>query len=253
MACRGLIILAVVCGLALAAQAAERREVIVFAAASLTDALRDIGKDFESGGGKVKFSFAASSLLARQIEAGAEADIFFSADTEWMDYLDQRKFTVGESRRDLLSNRLVLIAPVGSTLVLKIEPGFPLAKALGDGRLAIAEPDTVPAGKYAKAALTRLGVWDSVAGKLASAENVRAALMYVARGEAPLGIVYVTDAKAEPKVKTIDTFPADTHAPIVYPAALIARSITSEAKAFFAYLGSSRAKAVFARYGFVVK
>jgi molybdate transport system substrate-binding protein len=196
------------------------RDVTVFAAASLTNALQDIGRDYEaSGGGKVKFSFAASSLLARQIEAGAHADMFFSADVEWMDYLAERKLIKAATRRDVLSNRLVLIAPAGSTMALKIEPGFALAAALGDSRLALADPDTVPAGKYAKAALTTLGVWDAVANKIARAENVRAALAYVARGEALLGIVYETDAKAEPKVRTVDVFPADTHPAIVYPVA----------------------------------
>jgi len=250
---RGSAFAAALCVLAIGALAAEQPDVTVFAATSLTNALQDIGKDFEAnGGGKVKFSFAASSLLARQIEAGAEADVFFSADAEWMAYLDQRKLIVSGSRRDLLSNRLALVAPAESAITLKIEPGFPLAKALGDGRLAIAEPETVPAGKYAKAALTKLGVWDSVSGKLAPAENVRAALMYVARGEAMLGIVYTTDVKAERKVKTVDTFPADTHPAIVYPAALTGTA-KDEAKAFFAVLGGAKAKDVFVRYGFVVK
>lgn len=232
------------------AEAAER-EVTVFAAASLTNALQDVAKDYEaSGGAKVKFSFAASSLLARQIEAGAAADIFFSADTGWMDYLAERKLIQTATRRDLLSNRLVLIAPAGSTVALTIAPGFALAAALGDSRLALADPDTVPAGKYAKAALTTLGVWDSVAGKIARAENVRAALAYVARGESLLGIVYETDAKAESKVRTVDTFPADTHGPIVYPVALTASADGAEPKAFLAYILSDKAAAVFKRYGF---
>jgi molybdate transport system substrate-binding protein len=225
----------------------------VYAAASLTNALQDVVRDYEAaGGGKVKFSFAASSLLARQIEAGADADVFFSADSEWMDYLAERKLIRTATRRDVLSNRLVLIAPAGSTVALTIAPGLALAAALGDSRLAVADPDTVPAGKYAKAALTALGVWPSVADKLARAENVRAALAYVARGEAALGIVYATDAKAELKVRVVDTFPADTHPAIVYPAALTASADGSEAKAFLAYIVSDKAAAVFKRYGFSV-
>ena len=229
------------------------RDVTVFAAASLTNALQDVAKDYEaSGGGKVKFSFAASSLLARQIEAGADADVFFSADTEWMDYLAARKLIRTGTRRDALSNRLVLIAPAGSTVALSIAPGFAIAAALGDSRLALADPDTVPAGKYAKAALTKLGVWDAVANKIARAENVRAALAYVARGEASLGIVYETDAKAEAKVRTVDTFPADTHPAIVYPVALTASANGSDAEAFLAYILSAKAAAVFKRHGFSV-
>lgn len=229
------------------------RDVTVFAAASLTNALQDIGKDYEaSGGGNVKFSFAASSLLARQIEAGADADLFFAADAEWMDYLAERKLIRTATRRNVLSNRLVLIAPAGSTVALTVAPGFTLAAALGDSRLALADPDTVPAGKYAKAALTALGVWPSVASKLARAENVRAALAYVARGESALGIVYATDAKAEPKVKTVDTFPADTHPAIVYPVALTTNADGPQARAFLAYIVSDKAAAVFRRHGFQV-
>lgn len=229
------------------------RDVTVFAASSLTNALQDVAKDYgASGGGKVRFSFAASSLLARQIEAGADADVFFSADAEWMDYLAARKLIRTGTRRDALSNRLVLIAPAGSTVALSIAPGFAIAAALGDSRLALADPDTVPAGKYAKAALTKLGVWDAVANKIARAENVRAALAYVARGEASLGIVYETDAKAEAKVRTVDTFPADTHPAVVYPVALTASANGSDAEAFLAYILSAKAAAVFKRHGFSV-
>lgn len=249
---RLLVILLSVLTAAPGATSAER-EVTVFAAASLTNALLDIGKDYEaSGGGKVKFSFAASSLLARQIEAGADADLFFSADVEWIDYLAARKMILTATRRDVLSNRLVLIAPAGSTVSLTIAPRFGLAAALGDSRLALADPDTVPAGRYAKAALTALGVWPSVASKLARAENVRAALAYVARGEAALGIVYSTDARAESKVRVVDVFPADTHPAIVYPVALTASADGPEAKAFLAYIVSDKAAAVFKRYGFSV-
>jgi molybdate transport system substrate-binding protein len=239
-------------GMSAGAQAAERA-LTVYAAASLTNALQDVGNDFRAVHGEaVKFNFASSSLLARQIEAGAEADIFFSADVPWMDYLDEKRLLRAGSRRDVLSNSLVLIAPHDARVRLKIVPGFALAAALGSGKLALADPDTVPAGRYAKAALTKLGAWDAVAGKLAPAENVRAALSYVARGEAPLGIVYATDAKLEPKVKIVDTFPAGSHPPIVYPVALTARAKSAEAKAFVAYIFSEKGAAVFTRYGFRV-
>jgi molybdate transport system substrate-binding protein len=232
---------------------AEPREVTVYGAASLTNALQDIGAKFSAGGGaKVKFSFAASSLLARQIEAGADADIFFSADTEWMTYLADRRLIQTATRKDVLGNHLVLVAPTNSTVVLDIKPGFPLAQALGDGRLAIADPDSVPAGKYARQALTSLGVWGSVAERLVRAENVRVALTYVARGEAPLGIVYETDAKAEPKVKVAGTFPDDSHEPIVYPAALTVHGTSGEAKAFLSFVQGGEAADVFRHYGFVV-
>jgi len=229
------------------------RDVMVFAAASLTNALQDIGKDYEtSGGGRVKFSFAASSLLARQIEGGAAAELFFSADAEWMDYLAERELIQAATRRDVLSNRLVLIAPAGARVALKIAPGFAIAAALGDSRLALADPETVPAGRYAKAALTALGVWASVADRLARAENVRAALAYVARGESALGIVYETDARAEPKVRVVDVFPADTHPRIVYPLALTQGGTSAEARAFLSYILGQKAAAVFKRHGFTV-
>jgi molybdate transport system substrate-binding protein len=169
-----------------------------------------------------------------------------------MDYLDQRKLITAGTRRDLLSNRLVLIAPNASTVALKIAPNFPLARALGDSRLALADPDTVPAGKYAKAALVKLGVWDSVLAKVVRAENVRVALAYVARGEAALGIVFATDAKVERKVKLVDIFPADTHPPIVYPVALTATGDGAEARAFLAFIVGEEAAAVFRRHGFSV-
>jgi molybdate transport system substrate-binding protein len=178
--------------------------------------------------------------------------LFFSADAEWMDYLEQRKLIHAETRRDLLSNGLVLIAPKESVVALKIEPNFPLAEALGDGRLALADPDTVPAGKYAKAALMKFGVWDSVLAKVVRAENVRVALAYVARGEAALGVVYTTDAQAEARVKTIDTFPANSHPPIVYPVALTAAAESADAKAFFNFVIGEEAAVVFRRHGFTV-
>jgi len=240
------------CVMAAAALCAERG-VTVFAASSLTDALQDAGRDFEAASGtKVTFSFAGSSLLARQIEAGADADIFFSADVAWMDYLQQRKLIRAASRRDVLSNRLALIAPAGSTVGLQIKNGFGLAAALGDGKLALADPETGPAGRYAKAALTTLGVWDAVAPKVVRAENVRVALAYVARAEAELGIVYATDAKAEPGVRVVDLFPSNTHPRIVYPAALTAHGSSAEARAFFVYMIGEKAAATFERYGFAV-
>ena len=236
-----------------AANADTPRELTIYGAASLTNALQDIGTAFAAGGGaKVKFSFAASSLLARQIEAGAPADMFFSADTEWMTYLADRNLIQPATRKDVLSNRLVLIGPASSTIALEIKPGFALAQALGEGRLAVADPDSVPAGKYARQALTTLGVWGSVAERLVRAENVRVALTYVARGEAPLGIVYETDARAEPKVKIIGTFPENSHLPIVYPVALTAGATSAEARAFLAYVEGPQAAEVFRHYGFIV-
>lgn len=233
--------------------ASEPREVTVYAAASLTNALQELGQSFEAERRvKVKFSFAASSLLARQIEAGAEADVFVSADSEWMDYLAGLNLIQPATRKNILSNKLVLIAAKDNLVALKIAPGFPLAKALGDGRLAVADPETVPAGRYARAALSSLGVWTSVAERVARAENVRVALTYVARGEAPLGIVYATDAKAEPKVRVVDTFPADSHPPIVYPAALTKRGTSADARAFLDHMKSAKAAEIFRTFGFDV-
>jgi molybdate transport system substrate-binding protein len=243
----------IACLFALAAHTAAARDVTVYAAASLTGALQEVGDGFTAKGGpKIKFSFAASSLLARQIEAGAEADVFVSADSEWMNYLADRNLIQTASRKDVLSNRLVLISAQNNPIRLKIAPNFPLLQALGDGRLAVADPDSVPAGRYAKSALTSLGVWGTVAERLVRAENVRVALTYVARGEAPLGIVYETDAKAEPKVKVVDVFPADSHLPIVYPFALTQSGTSAEAKAFLDYTKSAKAADVFRKYGFSV-
>ncbi len=187
---------------------AHAADITVFGAASLADALNEIAGNYEKQSGKtVAVSLAASSALARQIEASGGADIFISADEAWMDYLDNKGLIAPASRKNLLGNRLVLIAPADSTANIAITSRFDLKGALGGGRLAVADPDSVPAGKYGKEALTKLGVWDSVSANLASAENVRVALAYVARGEAPLGIVYETDAKAEPKVKIAGIFP----------------------------------------------
>lgn len=238
--------------LALAPMAARAAEVTVFAAASLTDALNEIGKSWQQKTGHTAaFSFAASSVLARQIENSAGADVFISADSDWMDYLDNRGLIAHDTRRNLLGNHLVLIAPASSAVKLTIAPRFDLAGALGGGRLAIADPDSVPAGKYAKSSLTSLGVWNAVVDHLAQAENVRVALAYVARGEAPLGIVYTTDAMSEPKVKIVGTLPENSHPPIVYPAALT-KDAKPFAKAFLDYLDGPDARAVFRKDGFVI-
>lgn len=227
--------------------------VVVFAAASLKNALDRIAKDWEGKTGKkTTLSFAASSAIAKQIEAGAPADLFISADLKWMDWAAERNLIDAASRKTLLGNALVLIAPKDSTATLKIEKGFALAEALGDERLAMGEPGSVPAGVYGKAALTHLGVWDAVSAKVAGAENVRVALAYVARGETPLGIVYATDARSEPQVKVVDTFPADSHPPIVYPVAITASSANPAAKAFLAFLSSPDAAKVFEDEGFTV-
>lgn len=226
---------------------------LVFAAASLTEVLRQIGVDYTLAQGRaVRFSFAGSSMLARQIEAGARADVFLSADQEWMDYLDARALIERRSRVALLGNSLVLIAPVDRPVKLRIAAGFRLRQALGSsGRLAVADPANVPAGKYARAALSSLGVWNDLADRLVSAENVRTALLYVARGEAPLGIVYLTDARMEPKVRIVGEFPHSSHPPIVYPAALTSTA-AGGAVEFLRYLQSEPAKARFRAAGFQV-
>jgi molybdate transport system substrate-binding protein len=231
---------------------AQTKPVTVFAAASLTDALNKIDKVYEGRTGRqATLIFAASSALARQIEASAGADIFISADTEWMDYLDNKGLMAHGSRRNLLGNHLVLVAPADSKISLKIAPHFNLLSALNGGRLAVADPDSVPAGKYGRQALTSLGVWNSVVDHLAPAENVRVALAYVARGETPLGIVYTTDAMSEPRVRIVDSFPDNTHAPIVYPVALT-RDAKPDAAAFLAFLSGPDAASVFTKAGFVV-
>jgi molybdate transport system substrate-binding protein len=230
--------------------AEDAAPVIVFAAASLTNALQDLGASFAAAGGApVKFSFAASSALARQIESGAPADVFFSADIDWMDYLQTRNLIQTATRHDVLGNRLVLIAPVASTVTLKIAPQFALVHALGTGRLATGDPDSVPVGRYARAALTALGVWSSVEGHVVGAENVRAALAFVERGEAPLGIVYRTDALVDKGVRIVDTFPTNTHPPITYPVALTLGAKSGAAQ-FADYLRTAAADAVFIKYGF---
>lgn len=237
-----------ICSLAGNAQGQTRAVVTVYAAASLKDALDGLLKTQ----GPVKTVYAASSTLARQIEHGAPADLFISADSEWMDYLAQRKLLREGSRVDLLTNRLVLITPAADSRALAIAPKFPLAAALGQGRLALAEPESVPSGKYAKAALQSLGVWNDVARKIAPSENVRAAMLLVARGETPLGIVYASDAVAEKRVRVLGEFPPSSHAPIVYPAALLGASNNAAAPALLAFLRSAEARALWQKYGFGV-
>jgi len=227
--------------------------VTVFAAASLKNALDDINAAWKAESGKeAAISYAGSSALAKQIEEGAPADVFISADLAWMDYLSGKNLTQKDTEVQLLGNRIVLIAPADSAAAIEIAPGFDLAGALGDERLAMANTDSVPAGKYGKAALEKLGVWDSVAAKVAQAENVRAALALVAAGEAPLGIVYQTDAAADPTVKIVGTFPQDTHEPIIYPAALTAEAKAADAAAFLDYLKTDTAKGLFEAQGFTV-
>jgi molybdate transport system substrate-binding protein len=225
--------------------------VLVFGAASLTNVLDDLGKAFTAQTKvPVKASMAASSVLAKQIEAGAPADLFFSADLEWMDYLQQRKLLKPGSRHDVVGNRLVLIAPARSQVSVKLRPGVDFGPALGEqGKLATGDPDSVPVGKYAAAALRKLGVWDAVSPRIVRAENVRAALAFVARGEAPLGIVYRTDALAEKNVRIVDEFPADTYPPIVYPIAMTTHASSAAAK-FEEFTLGEAAAAVFRKYGF---
>jgi molybdate transport system substrate-binding protein len=223
-------------------------DITVFAAASLAETMNRLAADYRKQSGKeVAVSLAASSVLARQIEASAGADVFVSADEEWMDYLDRKGLLARGTRKNLLGNRLVLIAPAGSPTIA-LTAGA-IRGALKNGRLAIADPATVPAGKYGRAALTRIGAWDGL--PLAPAENVRVALAYVARGEAPLGIVYATDAKREPGVRVAAIFPPGSHTPIRYPAALT-RDAKPEARGFLDYLSSPAARAVFTAAGFTV-
>ena len=251
---RTLLGLALLCLTSASLPAAEVQQptILVFAAASLSDAMQEVSASYEKTVHvTVTSSFDSSSVLARQIEAGAPADVFFSADTKWMDYLQSRNLIRAASRKSLLGNRLVLIAPAQSDIQLKIVPRFPLAAALGKGKLATGDPDSVPAGRYARSALTTLGVWDEIAPKLARAENVRVALLYVDRGEAPLGIVYASDALVDKGVRVVDTFPADTHEPIVYPIALTTAA-RSQAAAFVAYLAGPHGREIFVKYGFTV-
>ncbi len=231
---------------------AAQDTVTVFAAASLKNALDDVDKAFteKNAGTKVTVSYAASSALIKQIEQGAPADVFISADLDWMDYGAQHKLVQDGMRTNLLGNKLVLIAPKESKLAnVKIEQGFDIAALAGDGRIGVADVRAVPAGLYAKAALEKLGAWDKAQPKLAMAENVRAALTLVGRGEVPVGIVYETDAKIEPNVKIVGAFPDNSHPPIVYPAALTVNAKPA-AKPYLDFLRTGAAQAIFERYGF---
>lgn len=231
---------------------AQTEAPLVFAAASLKTALDAVVAEYRDRAGReVRISYAGTPALARQIEQGAPADIFISADLDWMLYLSERSLIRAGSQTPLLSNRLVLIAPADSAVAATIGPELDLSGILADGRLALANTDAVPAGRYAKAALQKLGLWESLRDQLAETENVRAALALVARGEAPLGIVYATDAAAEPQVKVVDRFPENLHPTIVYPAALTPKA-KPEAEAFFAFLTSPAARPFFVRAGFSV-
>src|SRR5271165_539388 len=232
---------------------ARDQKLVIFAAASLKDALDEVNTAYQrEKGQETATSYAASSTLAKQIEAAAPADVFISADLDWMDYLAKRNLIKPETRVNLLGNRLVLIAPINSTVRLSIGPNFPIAQALGSGRLAIADPNGVPAGKYGKATLEALGVWPSVADKLAPAENVRATLLLVSRGETPLGIVYQTDAVADKGVKILGTFLDGTHPPIIYPIAAVAASTNPADAGYLAFLKSPAARSLFEMQGFTV-
>jgi molybdate transport system substrate-binding protein len=236
-----------------APSAAAQEKVTVFAAASLKNALDAVNTACEADvGEQATISYAASSALAKQIEEGAPADVFMSADLDWMKYLSDKNLIKADTEVKLLGNRIVLIAPADSKAEARIEKGFDLAGLLGDGRLAMGDVKAVPAGKYGKAALEALGVWASVEGKVAQAENVRAALKLVSTGEAPLGIVYQTDANAEPGVKIVGTFPGDSHPPIVYPVAQTADSKDDDTPAFLKCLQSAKAKQLFEAQGFTV-
>ena len=244
---------AAVTALVVQADAAEEKTITVFAAASMKNALDEVDGLFTKQSGiKVVASYAASSSLMKQIEQGAPADVFLSADIDWMDYGIRHNLIKNDTCKDLLGNRLVLIAPKDSKIGnVTIAPGFDLAALVGSGRIATGDVRAVPAGLYAKAALEKLGIWPSVESKIAMAENVRAALVLVAHGEAPLGIVYETDAKVDPSVKIIGVFPEDSHPPIIYPVAMT-KDAKPDAAQYLAFLTTPEAKAVFERYGFRV-
>lgn len=232
-------------------RAGAQDTLLVFAAASLKESLDAVNAAWvQQGGAKAATSYAASSALARQIEGGAPAQVFLSADQEWMDYLEKRALLQPGTRRTLVGNKLVLIAPVQSRAQATLAPGVQLAPLLGaSGRLAVGDPQHVPAGKYARAALEKLSAWEAVAGRLAATENVRAALAIVARGEAPLGIVYETDARAEPRVRIVATFSEGLHPPVIYPTAAV-KGAKAAALAYLDFLASPQAKALFRQHGF---
>lgn len=240
--------------LSFAATVATAQDVTVFAAASLTNAFEEIAKAYRAkGGGPVKFSFAASSTLAKQIESGAAADIFASADEQWMDYLAERKLIEPATRSSRLGNELVLITPASDKRTIDIKPGFDLAGMIGNGKLATGDPAHVPVGRYAQQALTKLGVWDAVAPKIARTDNVRAALLLVERGEGPFGIVYATDAAASGKVNIAGALPAGSYPPVSYPFAILAGRGRPEVKSFFEFLYGPEAQAIYRKAGFGFK
>lgn len=232
---------------------AKDQSVTIFAAASLTEALTEIGDLYaKAGHARPTFNFAGSSTLARQIEQGAQADLFFSADEPWMDYVAERNLIDPATRISLLSNTLVLAAPADKPFTIDVKPGFDLAGALQGGKLSLADPDSVPAGKYAKAALVSLGAWDSVQKFVVRSDNVRSALRFVESGDAAAGIVYRTDAIASQKVKVAGTFPESSHPKISYPVAVLKGPNAKAAKAFEKFLKSPQAKAVFKKRGFQI-
>jgi molybdate transport system substrate-binding protein len=234
------------------AENSDKPSILVFAAASLSNTLQEVGNNFTRETSiSVQFSFAASSALARQIENGAPADVFFSADIEWMDYLQTRKFIQVPSRHTMLGNRLVLVAPADSKLEITIAPNFPLARVLGKGRLATGDPESVPVGRYARQALTKLGVWSTIEDHLVRTDSVRSALAFVDRGEVALGIVYDTDALIDRKVRVVDMFPENTHLPITYPLALTTTA-KADAANFIDYLRGPIGAAAFKKYGFIL-
>lgn len=227
---------------------------LVFAATSLTDALMAVANAYEkTGQRRPLFSFASSATLARQIENGAPAELFISADEQWMEYVAERKLIESASRLSWLGNRLTLISAANTPMTLEITTDFPLAKALGMGKLALADPDSVPAGRYAKAALESLNVWHEVEGSVVRAENVRAALAFVERGEARAGVVYATDAALARNVKIVGEFPENSHPPITYPMALVGKTPSDEARAFYNFMRSTAATDITASFGFSTK
>ena len=233
-----------------AAARSNQPALLVVGAASLTEVLQEIGNSYtRETGQQVKLSFASSSALARQIEAGGRVDVFVSADVEWMDYLQARNLIDASTRRNIAGNRLVLIAPRDSKIQLQLQKNVELAKALNGGRLATVDPDIVPVGRYARSALDSLGIWNAMADRLVRADNVRSALAFVARGETPLGIVYETDAAVDRRVRIVDVFPADSHPPITYPAAMTVKA-QSGAKDFVDYLSGASAQMTFEKFGF---
>ncbi|MEO8487137.1 MAG: molybdate ABC transporter substrate-binding protein [Betaproteobacteria bacterium] len=240
-----------IASIGLASSVAAAQPVTVFAAASLTNALEEVGAAWKAPGrAPVRFSFAASSTLAKQIEQGAPADLFASADEQWMDYLVERRLVDASSRRDFAANRLVLIVPADKPATIDLKPGIDYANLFAGERIATGDPAHVPVGRYAEQALKSLGAWNAIAPRLVRAESVRAALAFVERGEVAAGIVYATDAAISTRVRVAGTFPPGSHPRIVYPVALVAGRATDEARALFAFLNGPEARAILRRHGF---